>query len=78
MKPCECCGNTYDKAFEITVGGETHTFDSFACAIQSLAPHCSHCGVTIIGHGMETGNAFYCCAHCARAAGISEMQDRVA
>jgi hypothetical protein len=76
MKPCECCGNIYDKAFEITVGGETHVFDSFACAIHALAPHCAHCGVSIIGHGMETGDAFYCCAHCARVSGVSEMQDR--
>ena len=76
MKPCECCGNTYDKSFEISVGGETHTFDSFACAIHVLAPTCAHCGQRIIGHGMENGSAFFCCAHCARAAGVSSMQDR--
>jgi len=76
MKPCECCGNTYDKAFEITVAGTSHTFDSFACAIHLLAPHCAHCGVTIIGHGMESEGAFYCCANCARAAGVHELQDR--
>ena len=76
MKPCECCGNTYDKAFEITVGGETLSFDSFACATHTLAPHCAHCGVAIIAHGMETGDAFYCCAHCARHPGFSALQDR--
>jgi hypothetical protein len=76
MKPCECCGNTYDKAFEVTVGDETHVFDSFSCAIHMLAPRCAHCGVAIIGHGMETDSAFFCCAHCARQAGISAMQDR--
>ena len=76
MKRCECCGNTYDKAFEIQVDGRTHVFDSFACAIHVLAPRCAHCGVAIIGHGMETGAAFYCCAHCARQEGIGQMQDR--
>ena len=32
MNNCECCGNTYDKAFELTIGGTTHIFDSFQCA----------------------------------------------
>lgn len=35
MARCETCGNEYDKAFEITAGGETHVFDSFECAIQA-------------------------------------------
>ena len=26
-KTCETCGNTYDKAFEVVMGGTTHTFD---------------------------------------------------
>jgi hypothetical protein len=30
----------------------------------------------IIGHGMESGGEFYCCAHCARMAGVADMQDR--
>ena len=38
MKNCECCGNTYDKSFELTIGGTTHTFDSLQCAIHVLAP----------------------------------------
>ena len=54
MKECECCGNTYDKAFEVHIGGTTHTFDSFASAIHLLAPRCAHCKVPIIGHGMWT------------------------
>ena len=44
MGTCEVCGNTYDKAFSVTpAGGEAHTFDSFECAIQRLAPTCAHC-----------------------------------
>ncbi len=76
MKNCEACGNTYDKAFEITIGGTTHVFDSFSCAIQVLAPRCFHCQTPIIGHGMEARGQYFCCAHCARQAGIQEVRDR--
>jgi hypothetical protein len=31
MATCELCGNEYEKTMEITLGGETHTFDSFEC-----------------------------------------------
>jgi len=78
MKTCECCGNTYDKSFELRIGGTTHVFDSFQCAIHVLAPRCNHCKVPIIGHGMEARGQYFCCAHCARQVGIDEMQDRAA
>jgi hypothetical protein len=39
MARCETCGNDYDKAFQVTKDGTTHTFDSFECAIQALARH---------------------------------------
>lgn len=29
MAQCEVCGNEYDKAFEVVMGGTSHTFDSF-------------------------------------------------
>jgi hypothetical protein len=76
MKACETCGNTYDKSFEIAIGGTTHVFDSFECAIQTLAPRCFHCRVPIVGHGVEARGQFFCCAHCARAAGVGEIADR--
>jgi hypothetical protein len=77
MKTCEGCGNTYDKAFEISIGGTVHAFDSFQCAIQVLAPRCYHCKVPIIGQGMEARGQYFCCAHCARTAGVNEVSDRV-
>jgi phage terminase large subunit GpA-like protein len=68
MATCEVCGNDYWLAFEVrTVSGDSHTFDSFECAIQSLAPICEHCQVRIVGHGVEVSGRFFCCAHCARA-----------
>ncbi len=77
MTQCETCGNTYDKAFQVVINGDTHTFDSFECAIQKLAPACDHCGCRIIGHGMEAGERVYCCAHCAEQNGVSGFKDRV-
>jgi hypothetical protein len=74
---CEFCGNDYDKAFEITMAGQKHTFDSFECAIQSLAPQCTTCGVRIVGHGLEHDGSFYCCQHCAQKAGVHGLNDRL-
>lgn len=76
MATCEVCGNSYDKAFEIQINGQRHTFDSFECAIQAVAPTCSHCSCRIIGHGVEVGERMFCCAN---AAGLSNaLQDRAA
>jgi nitrite reductase/ring-hydroxylating ferredoxin subunit len=74
---CEVCGNTYDKAFQIIVQDKPHVFDSFECAIQALAPRCTHCGCRVIGHGMEKDGSIFCCAHCATSSGAPEMRDRV-
>ena len=73
---CETCGNDYDKAFEIVMAGQRHVFDSFECAIQALAPTCSHCGCRIVGHGMEASSRMFCCAHCAERGGMHDMKDR--
>jgi hypothetical protein len=53
MPTCETCGNDYDKPFQVVMNGQTHTFDSFECAIHALAPTCKHCGTRIVGHGLE-------------------------
>src|ERR671924_2400637 len=76
MARCETCGNEYDKAFQITVAGKSHIFDSFECAIHALAPECAHCGCKVIGHGVEANGVFYCCAHCANQEGVSKAVDR--
>jgi hypothetical protein len=77
MDKCEVCGNEYDKAFQIILQDETHTFDSFECAIHALAPVCTHCHCRIIGHGMEVDGRFFCCAHCADHAGTSQTRNHV-
>lgn len=76
MARCEMCGNEYDKAFQVTLDGQTHVFDCFECAIQMLAPTCAHCGCRIIGHGVEAGQAIYCCANCARQDHEDGVRDR--
>ena len=77
MAQCEVCGNDYDKAFQVSMpGGDSHTFDSFECAIHALAPSCEHCGCKVIGHGVEADGRFFCCAHCASMAGVGEVADR--
>lgn len=77
MAKCDVCGNDYDKAMTITQGDRSGTFDSFECAIHAMAPKCAHCQCTIIGHGAEHDGTFYCCAHCAKHAGVKGIDDRV-
>jgi Rieske Fe-S protein len=76
MGTCETCGNTYDKAFAVVMSGQTHLFDSFECAIQTLAPTCAHCGCRVIGHGVEEKGSIFCCAHCAHCDGAQGVRDR--
>jgi len=77
MARCEVCGNDYDLSFEVITAGVSHVFDSFECAIHALAPICEHCGVRVIGHGVQADGALFCCAHCAREVGKSGIRDRV-
>jgi len=74
---CSVCGNTYARPMRIEVaGGSSQTFDCFECAIKELAPTCPHCGVRVIGHGVETSaGEIYCCAHCARQHGHTGLAD---
>ena len=78
MTRCEVCGNDYDKTFAVVANGEQHIFDSFECAIHALAPTCAHCGCRVLGHGVEVSGTIYCCANCARQAGVSKIADRAA
>ena len=76
MAACEVCGNEYYLSFQVIAAGQTHTFDSFECAIHRLAPVCDHCGCKIVGHGVEDDGRIYCCAHCAKHAGVTALRDR--
>jgi hypothetical protein len=76
MSVCEVCGNDYDKSFDVVMQGKRHSFDSFECAIEALAPRCAKCGTRIVGHGLESGDRFFCCKHCADQAGVDGLRDR--
>ncbi|MEP7067908.1 MAG: hypothetical protein ABI789_01655 [Usitatibacter sp.] len=77
MARCDCCGNDYDKSFQvIAADGRKMTFDSFECAIHKMAPACEHCGMKIIGHGLEKSGRMFCCDHCAQKSGVTELRDR--
>ena len=75
MAKCEVCGNDYQRSFEVVAEGAKHVVDSFECAIHALAPQCAHCGCRIVGHGLEAGGKFYCCASCARHSGQKGLVD---
>jgi len=77
MAICETCGNDYDKAFQVVLSGKAHTYDSFECAIHALAPTCAHCGIRIVGHGLERQGTFFCCEHCAEGEGVRGLRDRM-
>jgi hypothetical protein len=78
MGTCETCGNEYRRTFDVVIDGATHTFDSFECAIEGVAPRCSHCGCRIIGHGVEEGETIFCCASCAQMEhGATQLRDHV-
>lgn len=79
MNRCEVCHNEYDNLLLIKdqKTGETHKFDSFECAIHKMAPVCEHCGIKVVGHGIEADGQMFCCGHCAREKGFHEVVDHV-
>jgi hypothetical protein len=74
MTKCETCGNDYDKAFEVIAARKSHTFDSFACAIHTVAPTCAHCGCQIAGYDVKQRGKIFCWAPCASEG--RELKDR--
>lgn len=79
MAVCDICGNDYPNALLISVEGKPGrgVYDSFECAIAGHAPRCAHCECRIIGHGVQFGEAIFCCASCARHQGVDELVDHV-
>lgn len=78
MATCTTCGNDYEHTFTVTLhDGRSGTFDAFECAIATMAPRCSHCSTTILGHGVTVGSEVFCCSHCARAATGAHLADSV-
>lgn len=74
-RKCDCCGNAYENCFDLIIDGKTYTFDCFECAIHLVAPVCFMCGCRVIGHGIQSDGNIYCCAHCAREGGVTDVAD---
>jgi hypothetical protein len=62
---CEVCGNKTANCFEVRLGGKTHLFDSFECALEALATRCGFCNCQIRGHSVVLGDKIYCSYPCA-------------
>lgn len=77
MPTCSTCGNDYDRTFEVRIDEKTFVFDSFECAIHTLAPVCPHCNCRIIGHGVQVNEQVFCCAHCAKLGTGASLIDRL-
>jgi hypothetical protein len=75
MAICKVCGNDYPYAFDIVRDGQSSTYDCFECAIHDFAPTCAHCQCRVIGHGIAAGEEIFCCAHCARERGVTDVAD---
>jgi hypothetical protein len=75
MGVCEVCSNDYEMTFEVRTAGGVHTFDSFECAAQRLAPICENCQCRVLGHGLQADGQIFCCAHCARVKGHAALVD---
>jgi hypothetical protein len=58
-------------------GGKMATCETCECAIHALAPKCEHCGTRIVGHGLEKDGTYYCCDHCAKKEGVTDLRDRL-
>lgn len=74
---CEVCGNKGTGCFEVRLGGETHIFDSFECAMQALSPRCGYCNCHIRGHSVVLGKKLYCSYECANDDYAREYEKRV-
>lgn len=64
MQTCDTCGNSTEHPLELTRSGRTGHYDSFECAIHSMAERCAHCGCAILGHAVRQDGQAYCCQHC--------------
>lgn len=76
MGTCSACGNTYVGTFDVTTHTGRHlVFDSIECAASMIAPACDRCGCMILGHGVQADEEIFCCANCARSAGVHTARD---
>lgn len=64
MSKCDQCGGQSSNLFEVVQNGESRKFDSFDCAIQSMAASCDNCGCLITGKQHSLRDEIFCCQSC--------------
>lgn len=75
MARCDVCGNDYSTPITVSQNGKTGVFDCFECAVHAMAPRCANCGVRVLGRGVETGSAIFCCPNCAKSPSLSNVSE---
>lgn len=73
IKECENCGQLHDKPFVLIKDGKEHTFDSFECAIDFIAPRCFHCNKLVIGREIHQDGEIYCSPDCSNETHFSTV-----
>jgi hypothetical protein len=73
IKECENCGQLHDKPFVIIKDGREHTFDSFECAIDFIAPRCFHCNKLVIGREIYQDGEIFCSPDCSNETHFSTV-----
>jgi predicted Zn-ribbon and HTH transcriptional regulator len=63
---CVNCGFNIEKDYILFINGTEYTFDSFECAVNFVAPRCSHCNSIIMGHGIKHAGEIFCCQTCSK------------
>ena len=74
MSKCETCGNQDNDLFEVIKDGVSKKFDTFECAIKSMAAPCENCGCLITGTQKVSNDKAYCCDACQRQS-VSESNE---
>ena len=75
------CAARVHAGSESLIVGRDYAVSSYTSAQTGLRPdaeiHCEHCGVRIVGHGLEKDGRMFCCDHCAEGEGVTELRDQV-
>jgi hypothetical protein len=76
---CSKCGNESGRGFRVTSReGTTWTFDSFECALSTLAPQCGRCSSAILGPALLRAGVAFCSEDCARGAASDAVGEALA
>jgi hypothetical protein len=70
---CLNCGSSIEKDYILFINGAEYSFDSFECAVNFVAPRCSHCQSVIFGTGLKDAGVMFCNTTCSEKGQIVSM-----